>query len=278
MTQLPDEEMIWLNALADDELSAADKAIWLKRIDEDADAKAAYECILTLKSNLKNYTIQPKNNVMSTALHSPASNQLWKIAASFLVVFALSGMAFFFIHQNSSLPIQVADKEILDRDKTPFEWHSKFSKTHYDFTNITPKQQKLALSNTELLLPDLRASGLALVSKKLLKTKAKTSTHKVHTQLLHYVGASGCRLTLHLGPIMPFNDDMKKLSLETNFKNWMINNNTIQIWVLASGMDQKRFASITNYLQEYTRASETTYLSNLENTMGDVYKSARSCG
>lgn len=53
--------MIWLNALADDELSAADKAIWLKRIDEDADAKAAYECILALKANLKNYTVQPKN-------------------------------------------------------------------------------------------------------------------------------------------------------------------------------------------------------------------------
>lgn len=153
-------------------------------------------------------------------------------------------MAFFFIHQNSSIPIQVADKEILDRDKTPFEWHSKFSKTHYDFKNITPKQQKLALSNTELLLPDLRASG--------------------------------CRLTLHLGSIMPFNDDMKKLSLETNFKNWMVNDT--QIWVLASGMDQKRFASITNYLQEYTRASETTYLSNLVDTMDDVYKSARSCG
>ena len=277
MTQLPDEEMIWLNALADDELSAADKAIWLKRIDEDADAKAAYECILTLKSNLKNYTIQPKNNVMSTALHSPASNQLWKIAASFLVVFALSGMAFFFIHQNSSLPIQVADKEILEKDKTPFEWHVQFSKTQYDFTNITPKQQKLALSNTELLLPDLRASGLALVGTKLLKTKTKTSTHKVHTQLLHYVGASGCRLTLHLGPILSLKDDIKKLSLETNFKNWTVNDT--QIWVLASGMDKTRFASITAYLQEYTTAvSKKIYLSNLEDKMGDVYKTARSCG
>ena len=125
-------------------------------------------------------------------------------------------------------------------------------------------------------MPDLRASGLALVSTRLLKDATKTPSYKVHTQLVHYVGASGCRLTLHLGPIMPLNDDMKTLSLETNFKNWTVNDT--QIWVLASGMDQKRFASITNYLQEYTRASETTYLSNLENTMGDVYKSARSCG
>ncbi|MBO6549158.1 MAG: hypothetical protein JJ964_06005 [Rhizobiales bacterium] len=277
MTHLPDEEMIWLNALADDELSAADKAIWLKRIDEDTDAKAAYECILALKANLKNYTVQPKTNAIITSQHSPTSNQLWKIAASFLVVFALSGIAFFFIHQNSSLPIQVADKEILKKDKTPFEWHSKFSKTHYDFTNITPKQQKLALSNTELLLPDLRASGLALVSAKLLKTKAKTSTHKVHTQLLHYVGSSGCRLTLHLGPTLSLKDDIKKLSLETNFKNWTVNDT--QIWVLASGMDKTRFASITAYLQEYTTAaSKKIYLSNLEDKMGDVYKTARSCG
>ncbi|GAA6212993.1 hypothetical protein NBRC116602_27340 [Hyphomicrobiales bacterium 4NK60-0047b] len=271
MTHLPDEDMIFLNALADDELSGADKDLWLKRINEDADAKAAYECILSLKANLKNYTIQPKSMPETRVLPSSSSTHLWKIAASFLFVFALSGMAFFFFTQNSETPVELVEQQILDKNKTPFDWHSQFSKTHYDFTNIAPSNHKLALLNPDLKLPDLRASGLALVSTKVLQDN---STAPI--QLLHYVGSSGCRLTVQLGPLHALDKNLQIPSLKTNFKNWIINET--QIWVLASGMDKARFASITDYIQHYTNSSQHNYLSNLEDTMNEVYKNARSCG
>lgn len=271
MKHLPDEDMIFLNALADDELTGADKTLWLKRIDEDADAKAAYECILSLKANLKNYTIQPKSTQEAKVLHSNSSTHLWKIAASILFVFGLSGMALFFFNQNFETPIKLSERNLLDKNKTPFDWHSQFSGTHYDFTNITPSNRNLALLRTDLKLPDLRPSGLALVSTKVLQINSAAPT-----QLLHYVGSSGCRLTLQLGPVKVLDKNIQAPSLKSNFKNWIVNET--QIWVLASGMDKARFASITDYIQHYIDSSQQKYLSNLENTMSEVYKNARSCG
>lgn len=271
MKHLPDEDMIFLNALADDELSGADKTLWLKRIEEDADAKAAYECILSLKANLKNYTVKPKSIPETRVSHSSSSPHLWKIAASFLFVFALSGMALFFLNQRSEAPVEFAKQNLLDNNKTPFDWHSQFSSTHYDFTNIAPSNKKLALLKTDLKLPDLRSSGLSLVSTKVLQNNSAAPT-----QLLHYVGSSGCRLTLQLGPLQTLDKNLQTPSLKTNFKNWIVNET--QIWVLASGMDKARFASITDYIQHYMNSSQHNYLSNLEDTMSEVYKNARSCG
>ncbi len=271
MKHLPDEDMIFLNALADDELSGADKAMWLKRIDEDADAKAVYECILSLKVNLKNYTILPKSMPETSVSHSSSSTHLWKIATSFLFVFALSGMALFFFTQGSETPVELAERNQLDNNKTPFDWHSQFTKIDYNFTNIAPSNKKLALVKTGLKLPDLRASGLALVSTKVLQVNSSDPI-----QLLHYVGSSGCRLTLQLGPLQALDKNLQIASLKTNFKNWIVNET--QIWVLASGMDKARFASITDYIQHYMNSSQHNYLSNLEDTMSEVYKKARSCG
>lgn len=247
MTQLSDDEMIWLNALADDELVGADKRLWLERIQNDTKAMSAYECILTLKSNLKKYTIKPLTSVAAApsvasdnkrADLSVNDHELWRQAASLLFVLFLGGTAVFWLNLQSEAPDQLTNNEYEFISQSPIESHIKLSQTNYDLATVSSPKLAFVLDKPYLKVPDLRPSGLVLVASKLLSHDLEKKV-----QLLHYLGSHGCRLTLWYGPI-PVNDD--KMRELFNSKKWTVKDT--QIWVIATGMDQKRFVSITDQI------------------------------
>lgn len=279
MTQLSDDEMIWLNALADDELVGADKRLWLERIQNDAEAMAAYECILTLKSNLKKYTIKPlpstssvapdnKLDELSVNNHGLWSQGLWRLAASLLFVLFLGGTTVFWFDHQSKSPLHLTTNENEFINQSPIESHIKLSQSNYELSTVSSPRLAFVLDKPYLKVPDLKPSGLVLVASKLLNHDTEKKV-----QLLHYMGSRGCRLTLWYGPI-PANDG--KIRELFNSKKWTVKDT--QIWVIATGMDQKRFVSITDHIELFiSPAQPTQQLLASKKSMDQVYKEAESC-
>lgn len=268
MKLLSDDEMIWLNALADDELSGADKRLWLDRIQTDTETRRVYESILFVKSNLNKHSIKTSAARTRTAAISENRNVFWKLAASFIFVFLLGGTALYWFDLQSKSTFHIANNNDESKIQSPLEWHLKFSQSNYDISTTSRPVLAFALDKPYLKIPDLKLSGLILVASKLLTQSAEKKV-----QLLHYRGSRGCRLTLWYGPATQQQD---KINKPINSKHWTVRDT--QVWVLASGMDSNRFVSITDYIQIFNSPTQPTQkLLASKKSMGKVYKEAQTC-
>lgn len=240
-----------LNALADGELGANERAHWQNRISHDSDARHEFDKIVALKTNLglMRQTSDTSAN-SSTIVKTTALAQRWAIAAS-VALAIVSGGLWYVLKIDSSQPIDL------------IAWHDQFSGQQYVVKENSERQFVSLGKQGDILVPDLAPSKLYLVDTKVI---AEGDGRAV----MHYRGLRGCRLTIWTGP----SNVAMTIGQSATQRLWTAGNR--QFGMIATGMDEKRFQSIAEYVETLTKVSAPA-AQKQHLAMSDVYKRSQNC-
>lgn len=122
------------------------------------------------------------------------------------------------------------------RQNTPMEWHQSFVMKHYDITELTTQTR----INDQAGVPDLELANLYLVESQQLRDERVVA---------HYTGRNNCRLTILSGPLRSQGATPK----DAWVSQW--SNASRMYTVIATGMDQRRFDAVSDFVLQATRSS-----------------------
>ncbi len=248
---LSNSELEHLNALADGELGAPERAHWRERIAHDSYVRREFDKIVELKTKLGQMRPLNDDNTNPPIIgKNVAIGPRWAIAAS--VAFALlAGSLWFELTQDTNEPMDL------------IAWHKQYSGQQYVVKENNKTQFVSLGAKGDILVPDLEPSKLFLVDTKVIKDSDGRA-------VMHYRGLSGCRLTIWTGPTS-VNLVMKQTATQRFWKA-----GERQYGIIATGMDEKRFESIAAYVQILTRISVPA-AQRQRVAMVDAYKNSLSC-
>jgi hypothetical protein len=251
LSPLSNSDLEHLNALADGELSEAERAHWRDRITYDSIAQQEFDKIVALKTKLG--LMQQLTGIdtnPSVAKRNATFTARWAIAASIALAIVAGGL-WFGLTTN------------IDQPKDLIAWHNQFSGQQYVVKENSETQFVSLGTQGDILVPDLEPSKLFLVDTIVIKESDGRA-------VMHYRGLSGCRLTIWTGlSIIDLHIEQSATQ-----RSWTAGNQ--QFAMIATGMDEMRFQSIAEYVQTLTRLS-VPGAQQQRVAMADVYKISRSC-
>ena len=251
MSELSERDWELINAYADGELSAADEAMVARRLTHDKGLSAALAEVHASKAALS--LMRPKK-VAPEVLSANAGLRRIALVAS-LAVLLVSGVAY----QYNNLGETWRD--------APASLHADLSTKTY----VLEENPVLPVISTarigDLMAFDLRSSRLFLVDVQ------STSRDGRDVVAMHYRGRNGCRLTAIALEAMPGDPTVLPVRHEGLGDRWTIAG--IHYYVLADGMDERRFAAITQFARSESRRLEQR--DELRLAMSSATERARPC-
>ncbi|KAE9629327.1 anti-sigma factor family protein [Parasedimentitalea maritima] len=216
MSDAMDRDWDLISAYSDDELTPAQRTEIEARLPQEPALQKMLEEIRMVSGALSG--LKPDQ----PTARAPA-NTNWRpmaLCASIAVVFILAGT---FLFRPAG-------------EKTPMEWHQSFLLKAYELNNL-PTQVGY---NDQAGIPDLELANLYLVEQKQLPKDQVVA---------HYSGRNNCRLTILSGP--------HGSDLPAPNSAWVSQWNTVSgsYTILATGMDQRRFDAVSDFVQQATRSN-----------------------
>lgn len=222
MTELTDSDWDLVNAYADDELPASDKQAFEARLSVEPALQAALQQVRMVSGALAE--MQP-DVAPGEAPAAQAANRNWRPLAACAALAAAAVIAagvFWMSSKASTAPVAI---------------HHAFMDTPYALPSdgeVRPVGAQMDAS-----VPELALANLYLVDRVALSGGRSAA---------HYKGRNNCRLTLISGPDLAAEDvpdGMRAAQWENGGRGFM---------VMASGMDQRRFNAIAEFLRQATHA------------------------
>ncbi|WP_299427915.1 hypothetical protein [uncultured Shimia sp.] len=222
MTDLSDSDWDLVNAYADGELPVSDVQAFEARLTNEAALQEALQQVQMVSSALAQ--MRPEVAPPATEPVQPA-NRNWRplaACASFAAA-AIVATGVFFL--SSKAP------------KSAVELHQAFLDTSYSLSSVPDVQTIDLQANPQA--PELLMANLYLVEQTVLSGDRSAA---------HYKGRNNCRLTLLSGPDVSAKDVPEGI----RFAQWDTDGRGFV--VMASGMDQRRFNAIAEFLRQATYA------------------------
>jgi hypothetical protein len=229
MTKLSDHDWELINAFADGELSVDEAALMEQRIESEPELSEALDSVLKVSSALTSL----KPEIATTAAAANATRRPWilvmggSLAAALALVAVLSGG-----------PVQGTALGAI---------HQAYLSQNF---NVEAGSELQEVSGGFVDgFPILTDANLTLAVTKLGNEISSA----------HYVGSRGCRLTVLRGKgDVPTAPDNMQSTLWTAGTNWFL--------VLATGMDQPKFNTVSEFLRQSTldRLGQNTVLAMQE--------------
>ncbi|SMP29041.1 anti-sigma factor family protein [Shimia sagamensis] len=222
MTDLSDSDWDLINAYADGELPASDLQAFEARLSNELALQEALQKVQMVSSALA----QMRPEVAMPALDSAQpANRNWRPLATCASFAAMAIVAAGVFIMSSKAP------------KSAIELHQAFLDTSYTLSSVSDVQNVEVQANP--LAPELLMANLYLVEQTTLSGGRSAA---------HYKGRNNCRLTLISGPNVASTavpEGVRAVQWDTNGRGFV---------VLASGMDQRRFNAIAEFLRQATHA------------------------
>ena len=220
MTDLSDSDWDLINAYADGELPASDRQAFEARLSIEPTLQEALHQVQMVSNALAQ--MRPEAAMPAKKPASPA-NRNWRPLAACASFAAMAIVAAGLFFMSSKSP------------KSTLELHQAFLDTSYTLPSVSDVQNVEVQANP--LAPELLMANLYLVEQTALSGNRSAA---------HYKGRNNCRLTLMSGP----NVSAKDVPEGVRFAQW--NNDERGFVVMASGMDQRRFNAIAEFLRQAT--------------------------
>ncbi|MCH2066247.1 hypothetical protein [Shimia sp.] len=222
MTELSDSDWDLVNAYADDELPASDQQAFEARLNVEPALQAALQQVRMVSGALAQ--MRPDVAPLEAAPAQPA-NRNWRplaACASIAAAAVIAAGVFWMSSKASTAPLAL---------------HQAFLDTPYALPS--GGEVRRVEGQADALAPELALANLYLVDRVALSGDRSAA---------HYKGRNNCRLTLISGPNLSGEDvpdGMRAAQWENGGRGFM---------VMASGMDQRRFNAIAEFLRQATHA------------------------
>ncbi len=222
MTELSDSDWDLVNAYADDELPASDLQAFEARLSVEPALQAALQQVRMVSGALAQ--MRPDVAPLEAAPAQPA-NRNWRplAACASIAAAAVIAAGVFWMSSKAS--------------NAPLALHQAFLDTPYVLPSGGEVRQVEV--QADALAPELALANLYLVDRMALSGDRIAA---------HYKGRNNCRLTLISGPDLSGEDvpdGMRVVQWENGGRGFV---------VMASGMDQRRFNAIAEFLRQATHA------------------------
>ncbi|MGR3713005.1 MAG: hypothetical protein ACU0A6_07800 [Shimia sp.] len=222
MTDLSDSDWDLINTYADGELPAGDLAAFEARLAIEPALQEALRQVQMVSSALAQ--MRPEVAMPAVEPAQPA-NRNWRPLAACASIAAMAIVAAGLFFMSSKAP------------KSAIELHQAFLDTSYTLPSMSDVQNVDVQANP--LAPELLMANLYLVEQTALSANRSAA---------HYKGRNNCHLTLISGPDVTAKDVPEGV----RFAQW--SDDERGFVVMASGMDQRRFNAIAEFLRQATHA------------------------